>query len=246
MAVPHGGQAPEQHDISSYMTSDRAVYPLDRNHTGIRLTVLLTLLAVGAASVLGMRLALPTFPGTTEGLSLCLSLVGALVVGLAATSLVERFLLKHWPSGRSLEIGPNSIRLIERSGASPILNCSRAVDVLTWYFILPHDRSGTRKGWYCLACRLSQDDSVIVPYAFMKPDDVMALPQWAAFQRLTSRKDTSNKGSETLFMTEDSTRLRSAEDDRWMIGGEVSPQDFTDFVARLDAQLPYWPPERRE
>jgi hypothetical protein len=144
-----------------------------------------------------------------------------------------------------LEVTSHSITLFERSGRNTVLQRESPIDIDAWYFVLPRDRSGPKKGWYCLACRLSQAETVIVPYAFLKPEVATESPQWNGFQRLSLRKDAADKNSQTELKEDDLTRLRSAENDRWTSGCEMSAQDFIDFVARLDALLPHWPPDLR-
>lgn len=222
--------------------TEETVFSLDRNHGGIRLVVLLAMFASG---VLGLFVLMPAIVSVLRlgGLAdVCTTVVGALLLGVGASWLVERLLLRVWPSGRWLTVNDHHLELRRRSDEPVAIAWDDRINVMAWYFVVSRGRTWVPKGWFCLACRLHQDDLIITPYTFMKPEDAQGLPQWRAFEQLVSRKQAPKRGEEHLLkkVTEQG-QLRAAEKDRWEDGVEMTPEDFIRFVALVDARVPDWP-----
>lgn len=237
----HSQGIPNRH-MSAPDLSATMAFPLDRNHLGIRLVVLLTLLVAGMVGLFLVMPAVLAITGTGQLPVFCLRAVGAGFIGMGAAWAMERALLSVWPSGRVLEIRGQTISLRERSGGHVTLESAQPTEILSWFFVVPRDRSSVRKGWYCVACAISQGGNLIVPYAFVGPDDAKALPQWPAFVHLTSHAERSEQAGELLRA--DEGPLREAERDRWESGVEMLPEHFVQFVAALDALYPDWPPKK--
>lgn len=221
--------------------TNETVFSLDRNHGGIRLVVLLVMFATGVLALSFLMPAVVALLGLGGLADVCTTVAGALVFGVGASWLVERLLLRIWPSGRWLVINDDHVELRRRSEGPIAITWDDRVNVMGWYFVVTRGRTWVPKGWYCVACRLHQDDQIITPYAFMKPDDAEQLPQWRAFEHLVSRKHAPKRGEEHLLkkVTEQG-QLRAAERDRWEDGVEMTADDFVKFVGLVDALVPDW------
>ncbi|MBN1310420.1 MAG: hypothetical protein JXB30_03300 [Anaerolineae bacterium] len=183
--------------------------------------------------------------GIPEGLICALSIVGGIAIGLGVNWVIERILLTVWPSGRQLMIDEEGITLQERSGKTIRLKWSAPIDVRSWHFVVPKERGWVRKGWYCMACRLAQEDRVFVPYSFMDSAEAETLPQWSAFPELISSKHAARPENKHLLSRIGKQEpLREAENDRWDKGAEMSPADFTAILAEIDRRVPDWPTKR--
>ncbi|HEC23322.1 MAG TPA: hypothetical protein ENI95_10445 [Chloroflexi bacterium] len=222
----------------------KVVYRVDAGHLGVRVAVLLTMVLgswLGLFVVMPAILSLLSLTGLPE---LCVSIVGGVGLGVLLSWLVERLLRRIWPSGRWLEVDDQQITLHERSGETVSINWQGRINVLSWYFVIRRGRALAPRGWYCLACRLNQEENIITPYTFVKPSVAETLPQWAAFEELISRKYAPRRGQEyQLKKVAEQGQLRNAEKDRWDEGAELLPEDFFALVAMLDARVSDWPPE---
>ena len=211
-------------------------------HSGLRLAAFL---AMAAGGILGIFVIVPAITnrlGVTEGLSCSLSIIGGVAIGLGATWATERALRAVWPSGRQVITDEESIVLHERSGATTLIKWSEPVDILAWHFVVPKGRGWVAKGWYCVACQLTQAEQTIVPYAFMKPTDGEAVVQGSAFPELISRKHAPAQGNEhQLKQIGEQEPLRMAERNRWENGAEMSPADFVALVAEIKKRASSWP-----
>jgi hypothetical protein len=220
---------------------EKDIFPLDRNHVGIRLLVLVTMFG---SAIIGLFIIMPTLTnliGITALPQLCTTVTGALALGVGASWAIENLLLKVWPSGRWLVLDNQHVEL--RKGKQPIsIRWADRVNVMAWYFVINRGRTWVPKGWYCLAIRLSQNDQIMTPYTFVKPEEAQKLKQWPAFEMLVSRKQAPKRGEEHLLkkVTEQG-QLRDAEKDRWQDGVEMTAQDFFALLETVDHNVATWP-----
>lgn len=219
-------------------------YRVDPIHSGIRLAVLTIMLIGVGLGIMVIMPALANLLGLTELPRLLLTVPGGIAFGIGLGWIAERGLRAAWPSGRWLKVGTEDITLQERSGEMVSLKWANRINVLSWHFVVRGGRSWVPKGWYCVACRLTQDDRMIAPYAFVKPTDAQAMAQWHAFPELISRKHAPKAGKDyQLRQIGEQGPLRAAEKDRWSDGAEMQPDDFAALVAEIDRRLPDWPPK---
>lgn len=217
-------------------------YRLDITHTGIRLAVLLTMAGMTVAGAFLIIPAIARLLNLPEAATLCVSALGGIALGLGTGWGLETLLKRVWPSGRSLLVSADGIMLHNRSAEPIHLAWSKRLNVLSWHFVIREGRAWVPRGWYCVACRLTQEDNVITLYAFMKPSQAQAMPRWASFEQLLSRKRAPKKGEEHhLKQVSEQGQLRAAEKDRWAEGVEMSPQDFISLVTDLDKRVTHWP-----
>jgi hypothetical protein len=166
---------------------------------------------------------------------LCLAVVGGVALGAGVAWWAERVLLKVWPSGDTLQVDGEGLDLARRHSPPVTIRWADRIDVQSWCFVVRRVRSWVPRGWLCLACRLSQDEQVIIPYAFVSPSVAKDLPQWAGFKELISQQGTPGRADPYQ------ARLLSAEKERWLDGCELRAEDFADLIARLDERLAGWP-----
>jgi hypothetical protein len=219
-------------------TRTEDIYRLDRNHLGVRLIVMFAMLGSG---VVGLFVVMPLITNVLDltGLpELCVTVIGVLVIGVGLSWGIEAALRELWPSGSYLVADDSRIELRARRAEPSILNWDERINLSTWYFPISRGRSWVPKGWYCVACRLHQDEKIITPYAFFKPEEARKLPEWDTFELLVSQKSAPKRGDEHLLKKfGEQSQLRSAEKERWDSGVEMSARDFVSLMQRIDKNL---------
>lgn len=217
-------------------------YRLDTMHSGLRMA---SLAAVVLGVLLGSFVIVPALArvlGVGETIPLLFSCIGGPAVGIGLGWAVERYLRSVWHSGRWLKVDGKAITLRERSGEVVEIGWAEPVDVLSWHFVIRGTRLWIPKGWYCTACLLAQGGRTITSYAFMKPIDAQAMPQWKAFPELISRKhDARQEHGYPAQRVDGQDQLWEAERDRWNSGAEMTPTDFAALVAEIDQRVAGWP-----
>ena len=209
-------------------------FPLDPEHGGLRLAMLLAFLAVWALVFVPGQ-ALLQFEG---------AVVVSLVAGFGAAALAARrlegWLKRRWPSGRNVAVADSHIRLLRREREEEALDADQEVKVLTWCFRISR-RARVPRGWFMVACALEQEERYIPVYAFFPPEDFGQMPQQGRFTELQSRRKGRQDGD--LRLAGQQKRLHVAEQLRWMQGGEMSREDFTGYLRFLNERFPAWMPE---
>ena len=162
--------------------------------------------------------------------------------GLAALSAqrLEGPLKQRWPSGRSVSVTDGSIRLLRREELQESLDTAQEINVLTWRFRI-NRRARVPKGWNMVALALEQDDRHIPVYTFMPQDDLEAMRDQGRFVALQGRRQRKEGGD--LRLAGEQKRLHSAEQLRWLQGGEMSREDFVACLRHLQERFPTWMPE---
>jgi hypothetical protein len=128
--------------------------------------------------------------------------------------------------------------LRERSGEGIAIQWDKHINLLTWYFVVRQRRAWVQKGWFCAACRLNQDEKLVVVYSFLKPAVAQGLPQWPRFEELISQKQVPRRGEETqLRKLGEQAQLRAAERERWEDGAEMASDDFVALMGALDKHV---------
>jgi hypothetical protein len=212
--------------------------PVDNEHGALRFAVVAVFIAGWLISFIVLNSAIPN-----EGLNLI-----AIIVSFGLTALVtqqvEKALKKRWPSGRTVQIDHNSIRIVDKNGGQQTIDGSQQVNVHMWRFIIKR-RSRVPKGWYMIACALEQDEAYLPVYTFMSPDQFDGLRNNSRFTTLVSQKESSKStgvGQADLRLAGEQRRLHTAENARWMNGAEMSVEDFQAFIKQLQIQFPQWMP----
>lgn len=212
------------------------VYQVDPNHSGLRLAVMGSigvgfLLGVVGGPLVFINLGLANF-----------AVLGGIIAGVTLAAsfawLAEHNLRAVWPSGREIAVMDDAVALRHRRAEeSAVIRWAEPVDVLAWKFVIMGRRAWVQRGWYVVAVRLAQGDAVIIPYAFMSPEDVSALPCAEAFVELVPRRDQDAHPAEF----EAQEPLREADAERWEMGSEMQPEDFRELMAVLVERIDGWP-----
>ncbi len=217
--------------VDSTLDNTSLTFPVDPEHAALRFSVIV-IFVIGW--ILGFVLFNRLIPG--NGLNLAAGLAGFALTAII-TRFAERFLKTRWPSGRTVEIHGNRIQILARGAVQHEVDASRHVNVLQWRFKIKR-RSRVPKGWFVVACALEQDNHYLSIYTFMPPDQANAPGTASRFKVLLPNKDTA----QDLRLAGEQRRLRTAEEQRWMQGAEMSNSDFETFLTRLQGQFPKWMP----
>ncbi len=210
------------------------VMVVDQEHLGLRLMVpLLTVFACVGTYWIGLQLT----AGGSAALMVLVVLPLAIGAGLGAAWLAERVLKRLWPSRRSLKVDETGLTLSKQAQTESTLNWRQHINVLAWRFTVPPRRGRIPKGWYCMACRLVQDEQAMTFYAFFPPDEAKALAHYDRFATLVSRKAWEKATPAERLAMGDQARLHSAEMERWERGAELAREDFAALVRVMGARI---------
>ena len=210
-----------------------SAFPLDPEHGALRTAMLLSFVLIWiVAFVLGD--ALLSVDGAT-----IIALVAGFVVAALGAQRLERWLKPRWPSGRIVSIEDGHIRLLRRDQEQESLDVAQSINVLTWCFRISR-RARVPKGWYMVACALEQDERYIPVYAFLSPEEYERLRAQGQFTLLHGRKQRKQDGD--LRLAGAQKRLHSAEQVRWLLGGEMNADDFSGYLRHLQQRFPDWMP----
>jgi hypothetical protein len=211
---------------------------VDNEHGALRFTVVIIFIIGWVISYIILNAAIPN-----EGLNLIAIIIS---FGLTAvvTQQIEKALKKRWPSGRTVQIDQNTIKIVSKDGEQQSIDGEKQVNVHMWRFVIKR-RSRVPKGWYMIACALEQEDAYLPVYTFMSPEQFDALKNNSRFTTLVSQKEASKStgvGQTDLRLAGEQRRLHTAENARWMNGAEMTADDFQNFIKQLQAQFPQWMP----
>jgi len=214
--------------------------PVDSEHGALRLSVVAIFVIAWALTYMVVNSLL-----TSEGFNI-IALIAAFVVSGLVARASEQALQKRWPSGRSVQMDDNGVRILSKGVVQSEIRASEPFSVLLWRFQTKR-RSRVPKGWYVLACALEQDDNFLAVYSFASPAQAEALQHRIRFATLASEKDTNAKDirQDSLRYAGEQRRLRLAENFRWTGGAEMSLADFEQFLTRINGQFSQWMPSNR-
>jgi hypothetical protein len=235
-------------------TSSPTVLHADQEHESLRTAVVLFLITFFFLSYwLVYRILQLEFWGSLRDYAVSLSCALGLVLALAVSAGLEAWLKRAWPSGRSLILEENSIRIHDKSDAEQIMRRTDGLAQLRWQFSLQGYRRGGRekrlpKKWLCLACQLQQEGTRLIVHSYMPlqkaqtwldnddlrhkfheiyPDDVYESSLGSRLGAPT-RPTISNE-----VLAGSDGRYWLAERHRWDEGFELTPDDFATFMDYL-------------
>ncbi len=220
--------------------SDSLTLAVDSEHGALRLSVVVLFIITWIISY-----SITNALISNEGFNL-IAIIVAFVVSALIARASEKTLQQRWPSGRNVEMDENGVRVLVKGTIQNDIHASEPFSVLLWRFQTKR-RSRVPKGWFVIACALEQDDNYLSVYTFAPPDQAESLQQKYRFTTLASEKDASAKDTrqDSLRFAGEQRRLRLAETFRWNHGAEMSPQDFEQFLSRIDGQFSQWMPTNR-
>ncbi len=212
---------------------------VDTEHFAVRflvpvLTIGLTLLAhLILLSVLSRALDGSLSP---ECIVLPVDLIVLVTVGYGS----ERLLKRLAPSRRHALLDDGGVALVDerhKPAETRHIQWAQNFSVQAWRFTVKR-RTRVPKGWLCLAAQLLQDETDIIFYTFMSPEDAEKMAGYQNFTRLRPRKETQSNTD--LSAAAQQRRLLKLEDERWNNGAEIKPDDFRAVVHGLSDHAPGW------
>ncbi len=229
----------------------------DVEHGGIQFAVPLIMLAAGILTfVLIDRLVLHPVLGGGPGsdlrpfLRLVLSIVLAVSIGGGAEALLKRW----WSSGRYLKLDPQGLIVQNKEQPPMRIDWDRRVNILRWrYSMQGYPRGGRERrvptGHYLLACRLLQDDTVVIIHSFMPPNRAESVPNLTRYAvieiatlfkgGLLNRMSYPDRPSIPAdLLSGKQGQVWAAERERWVTGMELEPKAFVALTQVLEQRLP--------
>lgn len=215
--------------------------PADRLHVGVRATSLL----IWAVALVGSYAVQSTLWQWVLGAGGSWIVFGAIAL-LAAHFVAmwsERRLMALWPSGRRVRLAEHTISLLEKDATTTIQLVGKRVNNWLWFSIIRTSRGRINDGDYCCALRLLQSqptapDSIISLYAFFSPAQAKPLITRYTFCDLRHSLAVAKLPAERLRLSPRDTTYLAAEDERWLQGAELEPDDFEAVLTHLTPYLP--------
>ncbi len=208
--------------------------PADPYHGGVRFGALMFWFFITAALYMSLAyLAGLIFPDLGVGWALIAA--GVLIVSQPLARWGERQLIRRWPSGRAVRLASGALEMREKADATRFDLAAERVNFWRWYFVVKGRRGGGRvsNGDHVCALRLVQGERVTSLYAFVPKANAEALLARYAFynlQRPTAQTKAQLGGRDAVYL--------AAEQARWELGAELTPDDFSAALDHLAAHLP--------
>lgn len=212
-------------------------FPVDKMHGGIRAAVMGTFFGAGVVGFIGGVVILPN--------AIPIAAITGLVFAAGGSYGIEKYLKERWPSGRELVADAERIAMEKHGEVESSVDCTGHVNVLAWHFKVKKDSPRAKKGWHVVALGLEQDDNHIIVYSVASPEDFEDMPLASSFTKLERKKDKSkgkgkNKSVASIRDAGEQRRLQTAEFVRGMEGGDISFEQFSDYILFLQANYPEW------
>lgn len=215
-------------------------FRVDPEHGALRLSIIGIFVALWVITFFILSLLIPD-----QGVNLIAVLVGFGVAAIVSRQ-IENTLRSKWPSGRMLVIDQDGVSLLHKETTQSQITASEPMGILLWRFRIRR-RTRVPKGWYVVACAIEQEDTYLPVYTFMSPQDIEGLNGRIRFPVLMTEKEVQNPvgRQDSLRLAGEQRRLRQAEQHRWTNGAEMTNDDFTQYLERLNEQFPQWMPLNR-
>lgn len=222
----------DSHEYTSPAPADKVVFPVDPEHAALRLTVIASFFVVSILTYLIISVILPQ-----DGFNL-VGLVVGLGVATVTIQVIDAAFKRRWPSGRTLEIDEQGVRLALHGDVQSEIANTEAAQALMWRFEIQR-RARAPKGWYVVALALNQDDVYLPVYTFMSPQDFQAMPFNQFYTPLSKDKPLAEAANDFRAAGHE-RRLRTAEHARWNAGAEIDKANFHAYVEVLRRRYPQW------
>lgn len=212
-------------------------FPVDTMHGGIRAAVMGTFVGAGIVGFLGGTILVPNF--------LLLAGLTGIVSAAGGAYGIERFLKERWPSGRELVANQERVALTNHGKIEAVVDCNQHVNVLIWQFTIRKDSPRAKKGSYLVALALEQDENYVIVYSTATPEEFENMPLSSSFTKLERKKTKDsdkrkNQSVTSMRQAGEQRRLQMAEFVRGMDGGDISFEQFCDYIEFLQATFPQW------
>ncbi len=220
--------------MNSQALDNSLTFPVDKEHGGIRLVIILSFIGVWIVSFMVFNLLV-----SNSGVNL-LAVILSFALAYGATAALEMVLKRRWPSGRVVQISADGARLLKKGNLQAEIMSEDPASTLLWSFQISK-RARVPKGWSMLACALEYENQYLTVYTFMSPAQVASYELAGQFTKLTAkRKKDQPDVRDDLRLAGEQRRLRDAENYRWLAGAEMVPADFITYISQIRAQFPEW------
>lgn len=211
-------------------------FTVDPEHAGIRLVTIGLFLGGLVFWYIVVSLLLPG-----DGFSL-IAVIAAFVLTYGTTTVIEKQLKEKWPSGRKLELSEKAVQITKKGEVQRSVDPQQQVNVLLWRFPVKR-RTKVPKGWYVVSFALEQEGEYIPSYTFMSPEDFQRIEYADQYIQLISKKELEKSKDRDMRLAGQQRRLHIAENERWIDGTEMTPEQFTQYVRYLKSHFPKWMPD---
>ncbi len=222
----------DSHEQTPPQTTDKVVFPVDPEHAALRLTVIAAFFVVLTLVYLIISVVFPQ-----QGIN-----VVGIVIGLGVASVtvqvIDATFKRRWPSGRTLEIDAQGVRLALRGETQIEVTPTESAQALMWHFEIRR-RARAPKGWYVVAIALHQGEKYLAVYTFMSPKDFHAMPLSEKYTLLSKDKPRAESTNDFRAAGHE-RRLWNAENARWSSGAEIDKAHFNAYVSALRDRYPQW------
>ncbi|MDQ7024447.1 MAG: hypothetical protein Q9P01_14120 [Anaerolineae bacterium] len=215
-------------------THNSRSFAVDAEHTGIR--------SVGCLALVGSGILLFFIGGMLTNLPALVVIFGSITLAAIISYGLEKYLKQTWPSGRVLEVNPETIILRKHQEIESSINPQQLVNVLTWTFKVKR-ATRVKKGWHVVSISLEQDGDYIPVYTFASPEEFENLPlseHFTMLERNKKSKKEKTKTSTNMRHAGEQRRLHEAEYNRGIIGAEVTLSEFTEYIEFLQKNYAKW------
>jgi hypothetical protein len=236
--------------------SDVIVIQADKEHGGIQFTVPLIMLVGGILVylVVDSWLLHPLLGGGDyDSFRPFLRIVLSIILGVAIGGVAESIMKRTWVSGRQLTVDPDGLTIEDKDLTPAQIDWDKRVNLLCWkYPLRGYPRGGRERrvpgNYYLLACRLLQDDSVVVAYCFADSKEVDQVPGHTGFVGI-DMAELYGKGPLGRFsqpvrptipahlLSGRQGQVWAAEKQRWSNGFELDPDDFFSLMAAVERHV---------
>lgn len=215
--------------------SNERSFPLDVEHSGIRLA--LPLIAI--ASFIGLLWLLSNVLRGEE--NSCLNILMASAGALGVMALADGVLKRVWKSGRTLSVNEHKITVRDarsKRASEVTFDLTQRVNVLAWRFTVKRGSPSAPRGSVLLAMQLLQNEESVALYTLISAKE----SDEAKFAEFIPLMPRSSVIQEKLPLRElaQQRRLLQAEEQRWHEGAEMRRQDFIVLLETLKASHAEW------
>lgn len=219
-------------NLMSLSHSSPPVLHADQEHSGLRTAVFILLFISLFLAFFGLRAVLNSVDGWISEYAVALSCFGSFPVSVGVIWVAEQYLKQRWPSGRTVTLLADGVRVQTETGSSVTLTAAQNMVPMAWYFDLRGWQRGGRErrlpeNWFCLAVELKAGKEHIIIFTYLPPDQTQ---RWLAPEIAPSFHQIHPQN-----VYDNSLRKR--------IAGPSRPEIPSEVITSKDG--PYWLAERR-
>ena len=222
-------------------------------HDGISIAVALAFLGIVAVTMFILMNIFSWLWGGGNTQYALLSCFGGLIVAMGGILILDPMIKRWLPSGVLLTLEKSQITLERPDEEELILTHPLAEPPLYWRIQMKgagHNgrERQIRRGWFCYACQLQNEDDKIVVHTFIPPKGVADMDEAQSFAPL-DLKELNDKSETrrlsrfrtygtlpnipTALIVSDYGRYWLGERHRWEHGIELSAEDFREVLHHL-------------